>query len=349
MPHTIATTTSKALLAPAAALALLAAGAAGAAAQDAASFFKGKTITITVGFGSGGGYGNYCQQLVSHWSRHTPGNPNFICQFMPGGGGVKAANYMYNVAPKNGTMLSMISDYAAVAQLIQPEKIKYDIRKFKWVGIMVPANPTLMVREGAPAKKFEDMYEKELVVGLVGVLAQDGINSRIMNAILGTRIKGVAGYTGTRPIQLAMERGEVDGSISSWISWKTRAVQQIKSGKFVPIVQIGFKKAWDLPDVPLLRDLAKSEADRQILDIASASAPFGRSVTVPPGYPEHLLAALRASFNATMKDEEFLATAKKRNIEIDPSRGEEIEPILAQVMATPQSVIDRFRKEAGMK
>ena len=349
MPHSVAFLMFKKFLAPAAAISLLATGAGVAGAQEASSYFKGKTVTITVGFGSGGGYGNYCQQLVAHWSRHAPGNPNFICQFMPGGGGVKAANYMYNVAPKDGSMLSMISDYAAVAQLIQPEKIKYDIRKFKWVGIMVPANPALLVRKGAKVQKFEDMYKQELVVGLVGVLAQDGINSRIMNAILGTRIKGVAGYTGTRPIQLAMERGEVDGSISSWISWKTRAVQQIKSGQFIPVAQIGFRKAWDLPNVPLVRDQAKNEADRQVIDIASASAPFGRSVTVPPGYPAQLLAALRTSFMATMKDKEFLDTAKRRNIEIDPSSGEEIEPILNQVMATPKSVVDRFRKAAGMK
>ena len=336
------------VMAPAAAAALLVAAPGVATAQDAASYFKGKTITVTVGFASGGGYGNYCQQLVAHWDRHTPGKPNFICQFMPGGGGVKAANYMYAAAPKDGSMLSMLSDYGAVAQLIQPEKVRYDLRKFKWVGVMVPANPALLVRKGAKVQKFEDMYTNELVVGLVGVLAQDGINSRIMNAILGTKIKGVAGYTGTRPIQLAMERGEVDASISSWISWKTRAVQQIKDGQFIPVAQIGFKKTWDLPNVPLVREQAKNEADRQVIDIASASAPFGRSVTVPPGYPAHLLAALRASFNATMKDKEFLATAKKRNIEIDPSPGEEVEPILQQVLATPPSVVDRFRKAAGM-
>jgi tripartite-type tricarboxylate transporter receptor subunit TctC len=337
-----------AVLAATSILALAPMMAGNAAAQDAAAFFKGKTVTITVGFGSGGGYGNYCQQLVAHIGRHTPGNPSFICQFMPGAGGVKAANYMHAVAPRDGTMLGMISDYAAVAQLIEPEKIRYDIRDFKWVGVMVPANPALLVRKGATVQKFEDMYEHEVVVGLVGVLAQDGINSRIMNAILGTKIKGVAGYGGTAPIQLAMEQGEVDGSIASWISWKTRAVQQIESGQFIPIAQIGFRKAWDLPDVPLVRDQAKNREDQQVLDLAAASAPFGRSVIVPPNYPPHLLAALRTAFNETMKDKEFLETAKQRNIEIDPSPGEEIEPILEGLMATPQSVIDRFRDAAGM-
>ena len=145
-----------------------------------------------------------------------------------------------------------------------------------------------------------------------------------------------------------MERGEVDASISSWISWKTRAKSQIAEGKFVPIAQVGFKKAWDLPNVPLVRDFAKNKADQQVLDLAAGSAPFGRSVTVPPGYPPHLLAALRKSFNETMKDKEFLASAKKRNSEIDPSPGEEIEPILKSVMETPKAVIERFRKSVGI-
>jgi len=333
-----------------AALAALAAGAVSpAAAQDAAAFFKGRTITITVGFGSGGGYSNYCRQLVQFWGKHTPGNPTFVCQYMSGAGGVKAANYMYKVAPRDGSMLSMLSDYMPVAQLIDPKKVKYDVRKFKWVGVMVPANPALMTRSGAKVKKFDDVFKNQLIIGVVGVLGQDGINARIMQRVLGAKIKIVPGYSGTAPIALAMERGEVDASISSWISWKTRAKSQIASGAFVPLAQVGFKRAWDLPNVPLVSEFAKSTEDRQIMDLAAASAPFGRSVTVPPGYPPYLLAALRTAFNATVKDKEFLETAKKRNIEIDPARGEEMEPILEKVMATPKSVIQRFRTAAGIK
>jgi len=320
-----------------------------ASAQDAAAFFKGRNITITVGFGSGGGYSNYCRQLVQFWGKHTPGNPNFICQYMSGAGGVKAANYMYKVAPRDGSVLSMLSDYMPVAQLIDPKKVKYDVREFKWVGVMVPANPALMTRSGAKVKKFEDVFKEELVIGVVGVLGQDGINARIMQKVLGAKIKIVPGYSGTAPIALAMERGEVDASISSWISWKTRAKAQIASGAFLPLAQVGFKRAWDLPKVPLVSEFAKTPEDRQIMDLAAASAPFGRSVTVPPGYPAHLLAALRKSFDETMKDKEFLETAKKRNIEIDPSPGAEMEPILAKVMATPKSVIQRFRAAAGIK
>jgi tripartite-type tricarboxylate transporter receptor subunit TctC len=330
--------------------AALATGLAGTAgADEATDFFKGKTINVVVGFGSGGGYGHYCQQLVEYWGKLTPGNPSFICQYMSGAGGVKAANYMYNAAPRDGSYISMLSDYGALAQILEPHKVKYDARKFKWVGIMVPSNPAMMVRAGAGVKNFDELFKKQIVVGVVGMLGQDGINAQIMDAVLGAKLKIVSGYSGTAPIALAMEKGEVDASISSWISWKTRAKAQIAEGKFLPLIQIGFRKAWDLPKVPLLSDYARNDADRQVLDLASGSAPFGRSVTVPPGYPPKLLAALRKSFMATMQDKEFLATAKKRNIEIDPMPGEKIEPILEKVMATPAPIIERFRKLVGIK
>lgn len=336
-------------LAAAALLALVPAHAGTAAAQEAETFFKGKTITITVGYGAGGGYANYCRQVVAYMNNYVPGKPTLVCSYMPGGGGVKAANYMYNVAPNNGSMLSMISDYAALAQLLEPQKVKYDIRKFKWVGIMVPANPVLMARKGAAVQKWDDMFDKQLIVGLTGVLAQDGINTRLMNTYLGTKMKLVAGYQSTPKIALAMEKGEVDASLSSWISWKTRAKSQIAEGRFIPIAQIGVRKAWDLPNLPLVSDFAKTDEARQVMALAGGSAPFGRSITVPPGYPAHLLAALRTAFNETMKDKEFLETAKKRNIEIDPMRGEEIEPIVAGIMATPPEIVAAFRKAAGLK
>jgi len=319
------------------------------AAEDAATFFHGKQLTITLGFGAGGGYANYCRQLVAYWPKHIPGEPGVICQYMPGGGGVKAANYMYNVAPKDGSMLSMISDYAAIAQLLEPHRVKYDLRKFKWVGIMVPSNPVLMARRGSKVHNFDELFKNELIVGLTGVLAQDGINCKLMNVFLGTKMKLVAGYNTTNKVALAMEKGEADASLSSWISWKVRAQSQLKSGEFYPLAQVGFHKAWDLPNLPLVSDYAKTEETKQVMNLASAAAPFGRSITVPPGYPPHLLAALRKAFDDTMKDKEFRESAKKRNIEIDPSSGQSIEPILEKIMATPEPLLQKIRDAAGIK
>ena len=318
-----------------------------AVAQNATEFFKDKTLTVIVGYGPSGGYAVYCRQLTAFWNNHIPGKPTVVCQFMPGAGGIKAANYVYNVAPKDGTVVSMLSDYAAVAQLMQPEKVKYDIRKFKWVGVMVPSNPVLAVRKGAPAKKFDDLFETEITIGVTGMLSQSGINAQIMNKFLKTKIKIIAGYKSTGKVALAMQRGEVDSTMSSWISLKARAKKLFDTGEFVPFLQVGFKRARDLPHVPLMLDYAKDKQSKQVMSLAAASAPFGRSVSVPPGYPAYLLAALRASFMKTMDDKKFRSTAAQRNIEIDPSPGESIEPVLADVMGTPPQVVTLVQNAAG--
>jgi tripartite-type tricarboxylate transporter receptor subunit TctC len=323
--------------------------AAPASADAAADYFKGRTLNIIVGFGPSGGYAIYCRQLTSFWNKYIPGNPNVVCQFMPGGGGLKAGNYMYNVAAKDGSTMGMISDYAAVAQLMRPDKVKYDVRKFKWVGVMVPSNPLLAATNVAKVKKFEDLYKDELALGVTGRLAQSGVNASLMNKLLGTKIKLIAGYKSTGKVALAMQSGEVEATMSSWISLKARAKQLFDSGKFVPIVQVGYKKAKDLPHVPLMRDQAKNETARKVMDLASAAAPFGRSVSVPPGFPKHLLAALRTAFDKTMEDKEFLATAKKRNIDIDPAPGASLEPVVEQLMATPKSIIKIAQDAAGIK
>ena len=266
---------------------------------------------------------------------------------MPGQGGVKAASYLYKVAPRNGNVLGMLSDYAAIAQLMQPKKIKYDIRKFKWVGVMVASNPLLAVRKGAGITRFEQLFDKQMTIGITGVLSQSGINAQLMNRFLGTKIKLISGYKSTGKVALAMQQGEVDSTMSSWISLKARAKRLFDSGEFVPLLQVGYKRARDLPNVPLMSDFAKDTQTKQVANLASASAPFGRSVSVMPGYPAHLLAALRKAFMATMEDKEFRATAAKRNIEIDPAPGESLDPVLAEVMATPANVVKLVQDAAG--
>ncbi|MPY70009.1 MAG: hypothetical protein GEU92_07975 [Alphaproteobacteria bacterium] len=334
----------------AATVAALALGAASGARADAAEdFFKGKNLTIIVGYGESGGYAVYCRQLTAYFGKHIPGNPNVVCQYMPGQGGVKAASYLHKVAPKDGSVLGMLSDYAAVAQLMQPEKIKYEIRDFKWVGVMVPSNPLLTVRKGAKVQKPEDLFEHEMTIGVTGVLAQSGINAQLMNKFLGTKIKLIAGYKSTGRVALAMEQGEVDSTMSSWISLKARALPKFEAGEFLPLVQVGTQRAKDLPDVPLMSEFAKDKQAKQATALASAAAPFGRSVSVMPGYPAHLLAALRKSFMATMEDKEFRETAKKRNIEIDPAPGESLDAVLASVMSTPPEVVRLVQEAAGFK
>lgn len=321
----------------------------GAKADRVGDFYKGKNLTVIVGFGPSGGYAIYCRQLANYWKKFIPGNPNVVCQFMPGGGGVKAANYLYNAAPRDGTRVGMISDYAPVAQLMRPKKIKYDAAKFRWVGVMVPANPVVMGWHKAKVTNFDQLFKDELVIGLTGPLAQSGINTALMNAFVGTKFKRITGYKSTGKIALAMQRGEVEASMSSWISWKARAKKLIDEGKFIPIVQVGLTKARDLPNVPLMRDYAKNQKERKVLDLASSAAPFGRSVVVPPGFPSYLLDGLRKSFDRTVKDPEFLATAKKRNIEIDPAPGASLDPVVKKILATPPEIVKMAQHAAGIK
>lgn len=334
-------------------IALLTAGTlvAGAAKADkVADFYKEKgTLTVLVGYGPSGGYAAYCRQLVGYWGKYIPGNPTVVCKHMPGGGGLKAANYMYNAGPRDGGTVQMISDYVAVAQLMRPKKVKYDARKFRWVGVLVGANPVVMAWHTAKVKKFDDLFKTPLIIGLTGPLAQGGINTALMNAFLGTKFKRILGYKSTGKIALAMEQGEVEASMSSWISWKARKFQMIQQGKYIPIVQVGLARAKDLPNVPLMSEYAKDEKTKQVLGLVSAAAPFGRSVSVPPGFPDYLLEGLRKSFDAVVKDKEFLATAKKRNIEIDPATGQSLEPALEQILSTPAEIVKLAQQAARAK
>lgn len=320
-----------------------------AAADKVADFYKGKQLRIVVGYGPSGGYAVYCRQFAPYWEKYIPGNPKVVCQFMPGGGGLKAANYMYNAGPKDGSAIQMISDYVAVAQLLRPKKVKYDARKMRWIGVLVPANPVVMVWHKAKVTSFDQLFKHQLIIGLTGPLAQGGLNTSLMNKFLGTKFKRVTGYKSTGKVAVLMEQGEVEATMSSWISLKARKFQLIQQGKFIPIVQVGMTKAKDLPNVPLMRDYAKDEKVRQVLDITSAAAPFGRSFSVTPGFPDYLLEGLRKSFDEAVKDPEFLRTSKKRHIEIDPAPGKSLDPVLTAVFNTPKEIVQLARKAVGAK
>lgn len=320
-----------------------------ATAQTMESFYKNKTVKVIVGFSSGGGYSKYCFQLLRDLPKYVPGNPTMVCQFMKGGGGVKAANYMYNAGPKDGSVIGMLSDYMSVAQLLRPKKIRYDARKFTYLGVMVPANPVLMAWHTAPVQSLKDLQKKPLIVGLTGKLSAGGINSAIMNAYIGTKIKFVLGYGGTSKIALAMENGEVQGSMSSWVSWKSRAQAWIKGNKITPIIQVGLKKAKDLPNVPLLLDYAKNDADRQVLALISGGGPFGRSIVAPPGMAKYQIDGWRKAFDMTMADPKFRSEAARRSIEIDPTSGADVQPIVDRILSTPKDVVKRAQKAVGIK
>lgn len=317
------------------------------AAANAAPNFKGKEITFVVGFSVGGSYTLYARLVGEAMERHIPGKPNIIIQNVRGAGGVKAANYLANVAPQDGTYLGWLADSLAVSQLIVPKGKKYDGRKFHAIGSVTNVNPTLVVHKRTGVKTYKDLLEKEIVLGCSGRGSQTYVNGRAMREFLGLKFKMICGYGGSAPQTLAMLRGETDAQSSAWASWRIRQPHLLKDGTLIPIVQVGLKKEADLPNVPLMMDLAKDAQDKEILTFISSMGAIGRWLSAPPGTPADVVAMLRTAFDKSMKDPAFLAEAKKRDANVDPTSGVELQKLLSQAYETSPETIKAAAK--GLK
>ncbi len=318
--------------------------AASASAQPAADFYKGKSMSFVIGYSAGGGYDTYARHVARHMGKHIPGSPQIVPRNMPGGGGRVAAAYLYNVAPKDGTVLCTADQSLPLQQAMGDTSIKFDNSQFTWIGNPNASNNVTAIWHTAGIKTFDDARKKEIAIGATGnnTSAQYPI---VMNAVLGTKFKVIMGYPGGNDINLAMERGEVAGRGSNnWVSWKATRPNWLAENKIDIIVQIGLKREPDLPNVPMLTDLATNDEDRVLLALLSAPVAIGRPVFSTPGLPADRLAALRAAFDATMKDEEFLAEAKKIDLDIIPVSGAELEKVVREVIAAPKPVAERLAK-----
>ena len=320
-----------------------------ARAQSPAEFFSGKTINILIGSGEGGAYSLYGQLAGEYLRKRLPGNPTVLVQTMTGAGGIKASDYLANVAPKDGTTLAILLDLAAATQMLQPHSVRYDLSKMSVIGSFVTDNPVVMVRADAGVRNFADLKSKSIIVGASGKGSQTYIHPALLKDILGANIKIVTGYRGSTDITLAMERGEVQAQSATWVSWKARRADWIKEGRIIPLVQVGLKKEADLPDVPLMLELAKTDEDRQVLEFMSSGSQIGRALFAPPGVPAERVATLRTAFEAMVKDQDFLDDAAKRNIVIKPTPGPEVQAIIRKVVSYPPSVIERARTISGVK
>jgi tripartite-type tricarboxylate transporter receptor subunit TctC len=326
-------------------LSLLAA--APAQAQSVAPFYSGKTITILVGAGEGGGYSFYGQLAGEYLRKLLPGNPTVIVQIMPGAGGIKATDYLANVAPKDGTSLGMLLDLAAATQMLQPRAVRYDLSKFSVIGSFVTDNPVVMVRADTGVSNFAEFKGKPIVVGASGKGSQTYVHPALLKEVLGANLKLVTGYRGSSDISLALERSEVQAQSATWVSWKVRHTEWIRQKQILPIVQVGLKKEPELPDVPLMSELASSDEDRQVLEFMSSGSQIGRALFAPPGVPADRIAALRTAFETMIKDPEFLEAAEKRKLVIAPTSGTDVEAVIRQVVSYSPAVIKRAGAIAG--
>ncbi len=335
------------------AAALLAAStlAGSAGAQNSADFYKGKTVNLVVSYGAGGSYTLYARLIARRIGSHIPGIPNVIVTNMPGAGGLKATNYLYNVAPRDGSYSGMVTKDLVVAQVLRPKSAKYDARKFNWVGRAsnYVAVVLLWMDNKHGIRSFEDIKKKETVMGVSGRNHHGYLMASMLNHLVGTKFKLITGYRGAKAMNLAMERGEVDARIGSSASLTTQLASQVESGKLKVVLQSGEAKDPSLSGVPLVRDLLSSADDRQAAQLIDSGAIIGWSVLMPPGVPGDRLAAVRGAFNKTMGDPAFLKDAKERKVPVSPKTGEELQDFAKKVLQVSPALVSRARMLVGIK
>jgi tripartite-type tricarboxylate transporter receptor subunit TctC len=311
-----------------------------ATADAVADFYKGKTINFYIGSAPAGGYDTYGRLVVRALGKHIPGHPEVLPRNMPGGSSRVAASYVYNVAPKDGLALGMVNQELPLAQALG-EHLQFDAAKFNWIGTPDTDNRVVVTLASSGVKTIEDTKKKEVVMGGSGPIEASGY-PEMLNSMLGTKFKTIKGYAGGNAIYLAMERGEVEGRAdNAWESWKGDRGEWVRSGKVNILVQVGLAKAPDLPNVPLLIDLAKTPEDREVLKLISSSTSMGHPVMAPPGVPADRVTALRAAFDEAMRDPVVLADAEKQRRPIRPVRGEDLQKIVTEVLSSPQNIRDR--------
>jgi tripartite-type tricarboxylate transporter receptor subunit TctC len=325
------------------AIAIAGTAVAGPASADAVSdFYKNIPIRFIIGAGSGGGYDLYSRTLAHHMEKYIPGKPNILIVNMPGAGGVKASNYVYNAAPKNGSTLLMPFWTHPLFQMIRPRGIKFDMSKMHWIGNMAELNSAVTVLSKV-ATSWQDATKKQVVIAASGKGSETYIYPTLMNSLLGTKFKIVLGYVGTRKMTLAMEKGEADGRGGSWQSWNTIKPEWIADKRITVLAQAGLRRLDALKDVPLIHELVKPE-DVAVAKLVSAPVTMARIVGFPPGASKEQVAALRKAFDATMKDAGFLADAAKRKMDLAPLSGAEVQANIEEVMNTPKEILQRASK-----
>jgi tripartite-type tricarboxylate transporter receptor subunit TctC len=311
-------------------------------AQSVAEFYRGKTITVLIGVSAGGEYDLLARLVTRFIGKHIPGNPTVVAQNMLGAGGITEANYLYGVAPKDGTFMGMVQNALPTMQVVGVPGPQFDPSKFNWIGSIAPTVETLALWHTSGVTSIDQAREKEVIIGAVG---RGGITYTfplMMNTFAGTKFKIVVGYPGGNDVNLAMERGEAAGRNNTWSSWKITKKDWLAK-KLITILAYEGPKPADLNGVPSLQELAKTEDDRQAIRLIAAGTRFGRPLAMAPGVPADRVAAIREAFMTTMKDPEFLKEAAANDIEVDPVDGETMRKVAEELIATPRAIKDRAR------
>ena len=334
----------KSIVAPLAAFAFSGFAICPAVGDPVADFYKGRTFTILVGQEAGTGFDIYSRTLARHFGRYIPGNPSIVVQNMAGASGVNSFNWLFNIAPKDGTVMGTSSQNVVMEPLFGNVAAKYDATRYNWIGNMEESAALCGVTPDAGVTKFDDLLAKEVVFGATGPTGPLGQSARALNAVIGTKLKIIYGYKGSASIKLAMASGEVKGICGlPWSTVKSFWKDELDANRFKPIVQLSARRLPELGAIAHVDDYVKSEDARQIVDLIFGQLVLGRIYAAPPGVPADRVEALRKAFMSTMADKDFLSDADKTRIDIIPATGEQVDAQIKRFYAVPPEVVERAK------
>jgi tripartite-type tricarboxylate transporter receptor subunit TctC len=314
-----------------------------AAADD---FYQGKTINFTIGYPVGGGYDVYSRLFASHLGKHLAGRPSVVTMNMPGAASVRATNYLYNEAPKDGTAIGMIDQSVYLNQILGMPQLRADTIKFNWIGRLVSNSAVLYAWSASPVKTIQDTFSRELIVAATGVSSR--LNWVVLNNVLGTKLKLISGYSGTGEARIAIERGEVEATSQPWPIIKTELAQWLAQKKINLLVQTGADLNPELAAVPRMIDLAKNDEDLALLKLFSSPSTIGRAVVAPPGLPPDRVAELRRAFMATLQDEALLKDIERTKLDLEPLSGEALQAAIASSGDFSPALVQRAQRIADV-
>lgn len=323
-------------------------GAAHAQERPAAEFYKGRNVSVFIGFGPGGGYDLSARVLARYMGRHIPGEPAMVPRNMPGAGSLQLANYLYTVAPKDGSEFGVFGRTVPLDPLMGTKGANYDPRQFTWLGSTSNEVSTCVAWHTSPVKTFEDVRRQELSVGAAGPTSPSATFPHILNGVLETKFKVIAGYTGSSAILTAVESGELSGFCSwGWVPMMATRAEWVRDKKVNVFVQLGLRKHPDHPDVPLALEFARNDDERKVLEFVFAPQVFARPFAAPPKLSPERAATLRKAFSDTVKDPAFVAEAEKLGLEPELVDWQELEKLVADLFQAPPAIVERVRKAMG--
>jgi tripartite-type tricarboxylate transporter receptor subunit TctC len=318
--------------------------------RAADDFYKGKTITLIVASSAGGGYDADGRLVAKFLGRFIPGSPNVVVSNMPGASGIKAVNHLYTIAPRDGTVIATFNSAMPFLEAAGAPGVQFRSKELSWIGNLSQSPQVVVVWKTTGVKTLDDAKRKEVIMGALGSGGTMTVFPRLLNSVFNTKFRIVSGYPGGNEVNLAMERGEVEGrGAGAWTTWKHTRPDWVAEGKIVPILQIGPKKEPDLSHVPLLNDLAETDEHRQLFKLIAGNIQIERPFAAPPNIPPERLYVLRRAFEQMTKDREFLAEAERLQSEVDPQNGEELQEAVAEIINVPPAIVEKAKVISGFQ